>query len=69
MWEKKRLLEQQSPGALEAMKQINREVDNLTGQAIKDLEKPPQFLYDVQQSIVKCLNIEKKAFQALNTII
>ncbi len=69
MWEKDRLFEEQGPGALVAMRQINVELDNLMGQAVKDLEKTPEFLSDVQPSIVKCLQIERKAFEALSTII
>jgi len=67
--EKNRVFEEQAPGALDAMKQIDEEMDSLMEQAIKDLESPPEFLYDVQQSILKCYEIEKKAFQALGNII
>ena len=69
MWEKAWLFEEQGPGALVAMKQVNVELDSLMGQAVKDLEKTPEFLADVQQSIVTCLQIERKAFEALSTII
>ena len=69
MWKKNRLFEEQGPGALAAMRQINVEMDNLMGRAVEDLEKAPEFLSDVQQSILKCLNIEKKAFQTLSSII
>ena len=69
MWEKDRLFEEQGPGALVAMRQINVELDNLMGQAVKDLEKTPEFLSDVQPSIVKCFQIERKAFEALSSII
>ncbi len=69
MWEKDRLFEEQGPGALEEMTKINVELDNLMGQAVKDLGKTPEFLSDVQPSIVKCLQIERKAFEALSTII
>jgi len=69
MWEKDRLFEEQGPGALGEMTKINVELDNLMGQAVKDLEKTPEFLSDVQPSIVKCLQIERKAFEALSTII
>ena len=59
-----------NPGALglAAMKKINEEMDNLMGW-VTNLEKTPEFLYDVEQSIVECLNIEKKAFQTLSSII
>ena len=59
-----------NPGALglAAMKKISEEMDNLMGW-VTNLEKTPEFLYDVEQSIVECLNIEKKAFQTLSSII
>jgi len=69
MWEKNRLFEEQEPGALETMRKINVEMDNLMSQAVKDLEKAPELLYDVKQSILKCLKIESEAFQRLSRII
>jgi len=69
MWEKDRLFEEQSPGALVAMKRVNVELDSLMGQAVKDLEKTPEFLSDVQRNIIRCLQVERKAFEALSTII
>jgi len=69
MWEKNQLFEEQSPGALEAMKRINMEMDNLMAKAVRDMEKTPEFLSDVQQNIVRCLQIESKAFQRLDSII
>lgn len=69
MWEKNRLFEEQGPGALVAMKQINVELDSLMMSAVKDLEKTPEFLADVQRSIIRCLQIEREAFQALSSII
>jgi len=48
---------------------INEEMDILMEKAIQDLEKIPEFLPDVQQSILKCLQIEKQAFQELSQII
>ena len=67
---KNRLFEEQGQDALAAMKQINQDLDRLTRQAVKDLaQKPPEFLSQVQQSIVKCLDIEREAFQALNNSI
>ena len=69
MFEKNRLFEEQEPGVLEAMGNINKELDELMGKAVKDLKKSPAFLYDVQRSILTCLQIEKKAFQALGGII
>jgi len=69
MIEKNRLFENQGSGALESMRNINSELDELKGKAAKDLEKTPAFLYDVKQSILKCIQIEKKAFQTLGSII
>ena len=67
--EKNRLFEEQEPGALEAMIRINGQLDKLMRKAVEDLQKTPAFLFDVQQNILRCLQIEEKAFQALNTII
>ena len=49
--EKNTLFEEQEPGALEAMKKINDDLDDLMEKAVKDLQQPPTFLIDVQQSI------------------
>ena len=68
-WEKNRLFEEQETGALEAMIRINRHLDELMVKAVEDLRRPPTFLANVQQSILKCYEIEKKAFQALDGII
>jgi len=57
------------PGEMQPMMEINQEVDILMEKAVQDLEKPPDFLPDVQQSILKCLKIERKAFQALSRIL
>ena len=66
---KNRLFEEQEPGVLPTMIKINRELDSLMAKAVEDLERTPTFLTDVQQSIVKCYEIEKKAFQTLSSII
>jgi len=58
IWETNRRFEEQTPGTLEVMRKINGEIDKLIEQAVKDLEKSPEFLSDVQQSIIKCLQIE-----------
>ena len=57
--EKNSLFEEQEPGALQAMRKINADLDDLMGKAVEDLQKPPVFLADVQQSILKCYEIEK----------
>lgn len=68
--DKNRLFEESGHDALAAMKRINEDLDRLMRQAAKDLaETPPEFLSQVQQSIVKCLNIEREAFQTLSSII
>ena len=67
--EKNTLFEEQEPGALEAMQKINEELDDLMGKAVEDLQKPPTFLTDVQQSILKCHEIETETFNTLNSII
>jgi len=66
--EKNRLFEEQEPGALNAMLQINREFDVLMTRAVDDLIRPPAFLYDVQKSILRCHEIESQAFQRLSSI-
>jgi len=67
--EKNRHFEEQEPGALEAMSQINEESDELMEKAVEDLQKPPVFLADVQQSILKCYEIEEKVFNTLSSAI
>ena len=67
--QKNKLFEEQEPGALEAMRKINGELDELMGKAVEDLQKPPIFLADVQQSILKCYEIEKNAFNTLSRVI
>lgn len=69
MTEKNSLFEAQEPGALEGMRRINGELDDLMGKAVEDLQKAPTFLADVQTSILKCYEIEKIAFNTLSGII
>ncbi|GAG95770.1 unnamed protein product, partial [marine sediment metagenome] len=69
MFEKNRLFEEQEPGALDAMIGINSELDELMTKAVEDLRKPPTFLTDVRQSILRCYQIESKTFQKLSSII
>ena len=45
------------------------ESDNLMEKTVQDLQKPPDFLSDVQQSIIKCLQIERKAFETLSSTV
>ena len=67
--EKNRLFEEQAPRALDAMISINAQLDELMPRAIEDLKTSPAFLNDVQQSILKCHQIETKAFQRLSSVI
>jgi hypothetical protein len=68
--EKNRLFEENGQDTLAAMKKINKDLDNLMGQALKNLaETPPEFLSQVQRSIVECLNVEREAFQTLSSLI
>ena len=43
MFEKKRLFEEQEPGAVDAMMRINGELDDLMAKAVEDLGRPPTF--------------------------
>jgi len=69
IFEKNRLFEEQEPGALDAMTKINGQLDEFMGKAVEDLGRPSTFLGNVQQSILECLQIERKAFQTLGSII
>ncbi len=66
---KNRFFEEQEPGALEAMIRINQQLGDLTGKALEDLRNPPTFLADVQQSIVRCCQIERTALEKLAAAI
>ena len=69
MLEKNRVFEEQAEGVLKTILKINDETDKLMVTAVEDLKKPPGFLSDVQKSILKCREIEKRAFEKLNRII
>jgi len=70
MVEKDRLFEEQGQDALAAMNKINEDMDSLMVPAVKDLaETPPEFLSEVQQSILKCQSLEQSAFQTLGSTI
>lgn len=68
MFKKNRLFEEQAPGALDGMIKINGQLDELMGKAVEDLARPPAFLADVQQSILRCYEIEREAFQKLSSV-
>jgi hypothetical protein len=67
--EKNRLFEEQEPGALNEMLQINREFDVLMKKAVDDLNRAPAFLSDVQRSILRCHEMESQAFHRLSGIM
>jgi len=69
MFKKNRLFEEQEPGAQETILKINKQLDELMGKAIEDLKRPAAFLAEVQGSILRCHEIEKKAFQTLSSLI
>ena len=69
MFEKSKLFEEQEPCALDAMVRINTELDELMAKAVVDLKKPPSFLTGVQMSILRCHDLENKAFHELSSII
>ena len=69
MLEKNRVFEEQAPGALETMIKINSETDELMLKAVEDLKRLPTFLAEVRQSILKCHEIESRAFEELSRII
>ena len=69
MFEKNQLFEEQAPGTLEGMIRINEQLDELMKKATEDLVSPPAFLADVRQNILRCREIESKAFEQLNSIV
>lgn len=70
-FEKNRIFEDQKPGALERMFMINTELDELMDQAVEDLKTQDlnPLMSDLKQRILKCHEIEEKAFLKLNDII
>ena len=69
MLEKNRVFEEQAPGTLEAMIGINNETDEVIARAVEDLKGLPTFLADVKQSILRCHEIENRAFEALSGVV
>ena len=69
MFEKNRIFEEQEPGALDAMIKINGELDELMAKGVEDLRKRPISLVDVQQSIIRCCEIENRAFERLSSLV
>ena len=66
-FKKNRIFEEQKPGTLREMKKINIELNDLMKKAVEDLQKKNliPLLTNLQQKILECYEIEKKAFQAL----
>ena len=67
-FEKNRIFEEQKTGALERMRNINIELDNLMKEAEKDLQKKEltALLDDLKYKILKCYAIEEQAFKMLS---
>lgn len=67
-YEKNRIFEEQETGALERMRDINIELDNLMKDAEKDLQKKElsALLGNLKNKILKCSEIEEEAFQMLS---
>ena len=69
IFEKNRVFEERRPRTLDVMIGINAEIDGLIANAVEDLKRPPAFLPDVQRSILRCHEIESKAFEKLSADI
>jgi len=70
-FEKNKIFRELKMGALEKMRKINIESENLMKKAADELEKKNlmPLLTDLQQKILKCYEMEKRAFESLNEII
>jgi hypothetical protein len=70
-FEKNRIFEEQEPEALEKMKKINTELDELAKKAVEDLQKkePASLVTDLRQKILECHEIESEAFQKLKSVM
>jgi hypothetical protein len=70
-FEKNRVFEEQESGALEKMKRINVELDDLTKRAAGDLEKKDTspLVDDLRQKILESYEIESEAFQQLKSVM
>ena len=69
MVEKNQLLEEQALNTLQTMQRIDEELETLMVKTVEDLRKPLAFLVEVTQNILRCREIENKAFEKLNNII
>lgn len=67
--EKNGLFEEQGPGDVSEMRQINRKLGKLMRDAVADVSNPLPFFSDVQQQILKCREIEGGAFQKLSSLM
>ncbi|MFQ6083183.1 MAG: BtrH N-terminal domain-containing protein [Candidatus Aminicenantia bacterium] len=69
--EKEKIFEEQKPQALEKMKKINIEFDDLIRKVEEDLQKKDlaSLLDSLKRKILECHEIEEKAFQVLSNAI
>jgi len=70
-FEKNRIFEEQEPGALEKMRKINTELDDLAKKAVGDLEKKDTvpLVARLKEKILECYEIESEAFQKLESVM
>jgi len=70
-FEKNRIFREQKPGALEKMKKINIELEDLMKEAVEELQKKDltPLLDNLRQKILECYEVEHVAFEKLNNVI
>jgi len=70
-FEKNRIFREQPPGALEKMRKINIELEDLMKEAVEELQKKDiePLLTNLQQKILECHEIESRTFEKLDSII
>jgi hypothetical protein len=68
MIERNTVFEQWGDEALRDMQVTTQKIDKLTPQAIKETGKAPDFLKDVRNNILKCIEIESRAFRILSSV-
>ncbi len=71
LFEQSRVFEEQKPGTLENLMEINQEFDDLRHVAAKNLQEDDiaPLLVNLREKILESYEIEKKAFQMLKNII
>jgi len=69
--QKNKAFEDQGPKALDKMRKINLELDDLMKTAGRELEEkdPTELLSALRQKILECYDIEKKALERLVSIV